>query len=84
MPENVLLHSSSDYIRHEYDPAILPETIRLSFYTQHTIQHTQLYIWQLCVWISPGAIFSSSSICAGNLSYEPISSEAQEHLELWT
>ncbi len=50
----------------------------------HTIQHTQLYIWRWCVWISPCASFSSSGICAGNLSYEPVSSEAQEHLELRT
>lgn len=46
--------------------------------------HTHFYIWRWCVSISPCASFPSSSICAGNLSYEPVSSEAREHLELRT
>lgn len=71
---------------HQCDSAVVPKIIHFSFlsYTLHTIQHTQLYIWLCCVWISPCASFPSSSICADNLSYEPVSSEAQEHLELRT
>lgn len=48
------------------------------------LERTQLYIFWCCVWLCPCASFPSSSICAGNLSYEPVSSEAQEHLELQT
>lgn len=49
-----------------------------------TLAHTHLFIWRQCIWISPRASFSSSSIWAGNLSHEPVSSEAGEHLSLRT
>lgn len=45
----------------------------------HTTQHTQIWACWWCVWILP-----HTSFCAGNLSHEPVSSEAQEHLELQT
>lgn len=57
-----------------------------TLHTLHTTHHTPSNRHSdvsESVWMSPGASFSSSSICAGNLSYEPVSSEAREHLEPW-
>lgn len=84
MPEDVLVHPSwlhQAWIWSRHSTGYRPS---LAVYTPPAIQQTHSYIWLWCVWISPSASFSSSSICAGNLSYEPFSSEAQEHLELRT
>lgn len=75
MPEGTLLPSSRDWSRAQ------TWSCRSTGYHSSPPTHTLVYIWRRCVWISPCASFSSSSICAGNLSHELVSSEARERLE---